>query len=379
LVQEVHVKRATITSGTMKARRFAVALGAVTLLAVSSPAAVLADGTFDGGGAVGPEDSYEQYEYGSGPVQVEYDGDTYVYGVGTDGAASYVTYDGEWGDYSTWAEQPESFKWQPAVTTYGDSQYAFAAGESGKYYQSSYDGSEWSGWEDISGEYTYEEAPYSNTYGDYLYVYGVATDGYVYANAYDGAEWGGWEPINEEYSAGWYQPYAVEWGGYNNVFWTGTDGVIYWNRYDGESWSGARDLPYGENTYEYAATPTAVGYGEEDALYAYANAADGTPTYSSFTEDDGWSGWSAYGEPLDGAAVYQPAVCEWEGSLHVVVTGDDGHAYYTAYDGEYTEWADLGDNYAYDPAVYVYDGSLQLNYTGENGYFYYKGYEDGGY
>ena len=101
-----------------------------------------------------------------------------------------------------------------------------------------------------------------------------------------------------------------------------------------------------------------------------------------FTEDDGWSGWSAYGEPLDGAAAYQPAVCEYDGALHVVVAADNGHAYYTAYDGEYTEWADLGDNYAYDPYTYEYDGDYYLTYTGENGYLYYKEYageKEGGY
>jgi hypothetical protein len=373
------VERAMTTSRAAKSRRIATAMAAVALLGVSTTAVVFADGTFDGGGAVGPDNSFEAYEYATGPAQVEYDGDSYVYGVGTDGAASYVTYDGtDWSDYYTWAEQPESYKWEPAVAAYGEYQYAFAAGESGKYYVSSFDGSEWSSWEDISGEYTYQEAPYTNTYGDYLYVYGVADDGYVYANAYDGNDWSGWEPISEDYTAGWYQPYAVEWGGYNNVFWTGADGVIYWNRYDGDVWTGAKALPYGETEYQYAATPTATGYSEEDALYAYANAADGTPTYSYFTEEDGWSGWSVYGEQLDGAATYQPAVSEYDGALHVVVTADNGHGYYTAYDGEYSEWTDLGDNYAYDPALYVYDGSAYLNYTGETGYFYYKEYDEKG-
>ncbi len=373
------MERAMTTSRTAKTRRLAAALGAVALIGVSSTAAVFADGTFDGGGAVGPDDSYEAYEYASGPAQAEYSGDTYVYGVGTDGAASYVTYDGsEWGDYYTWAEQPESYQWQPAAVTYGDNQYAVAAGESGKYYVSSYDGTEWSDWQDISGDYTYQEAPYANTYGDYLYVYGVADDGYVYATSYDGSAWSDWQPISEDYTAGWYQPYAVEWDGYNNVFWTGEDGQIYWNRYDGEAWTGAKPLAGGETAYAYAATPTAYGYSEDETLYAYANAADGTPTYNTFTQDDGWSGWTAYGGTVDWTGVYQPAVTEWDGALHVVVTADNGHAYYTTYDGDYSEWSDLGDNYAYDPALYVYDGAPRLNYTGETGYLYYKEYQEEG-
>ena len=49
--------------------------------------------------------------------------------------------------------------------------------------------------------------------------------------------------------------------------------------------------------------------------------------------------------------------------------------YYASYDGEWSEWSDLGENYAYDPHQYEYGGNLYLTYTGEDGYVYYKAYD----
>ena len=108
---------------------------------------------------------------------------------------------------------------------------------------------------------------------------------------------------------------------------------------------------------------------------------DGVPYYNTF-DGDGWSGWSTYDTAPPAPVKYQPSVSVYDGKQHAVYTGDDGHAYYTAYDGSWSEWQDLGDNYAYDPYAYEYDDSLYVTYTGTDGYVYVKPYaakDNGGY
>ena len=191
-------------------------------------------------------------------------------------------------------------------------------------------------------------------------------------------EWSDWTAINDGYEAGAYQPYGVDWGGYNNVFWTGADGKVYWNRHDGEAWTGAKALPYAEDEHAYASAAYAIGYSEDEKLYAYAITEDGAPNWNVF-DGEGWSGWQAYKAKLPAKAQYQPNAYEYDGVQHLIVTGVDGHAYYTTYDGQYGEWQDLGDNYDYDPYQYEYNDKHYLTYTGTDSYIYYKAYgADGG-
>ena len=178
--------------------------------------------------------------------------------------------------------------------------------------------------------------------------------------------------MNDEYEAGGYQPYAVGWDDHNNVFWTGADDEVYWNRHEGEAWTGAKALP---GRGEYGSAPYAVGY--EEQLYAYAVGTGGTPLYNVF-DGEGWAGWERYEAEPPAKYEYQPSAYVYDGKQHVVYTGADGHAYYASYDGQWSEWYDLGENYAYDPYQYEYGGNLYLTYTGTDGYVYVKPYAGDG-
>ena len=363
-----------------RAARGALGIVALGSLAFASTLAVLAQATpFDGGGQIGGDD----YTYDSGPYAIVYDGTLYEYATGTDGKGYYTTYDGEeWSSWQGWDDQPADYQWQPTAVDFNDSQYVFYNGQDGGIYHNAYDGEEWSGWENLAGDYSFDYAPYANTYGDAVYLYGVADDGYLYYKAWQDAEWSDWAAVSEEYTAGGYQPYGVDWDDYNNVFWTGDDGKVYWNRYDGSEWTGAKALPYEADEYQYDSAPYAIGYSEDEKLYAYAVTADGAPNWNVF-DGEGWSGWKEYEAEFPAKAKYQPNAYEYDGKQHLMVTGDDGHAYYTTYDGEYGEWQDLGDNYDYDPYQYEYNDGYYLTYTGTTGYIYYKVYGgdggDGGY
>ena len=75
--------------------------------------------------------------------------------------------------------------------------------------------------------------------------------------------------------------------------------------------------------------------------------------------------------------VNQPNAYVYDDIQHLVFTGDNGHAYYTEYDGGFSDdWTDLGKNYAYDPYQYEYDGNLYLTYTGADYGNYVKAYEE---
>ncbi|MBA3529015.1 MAG: hypothetical protein H0T91_06870 [Propionibacteriaceae bacterium] len=368
-----------LVGGYRTARKgvIALALGATVTLGGVLGAFAQDAGTFDGGGQV-KGGGYAEYEYAASPYEVTYDDTVYIYGTGKDGKGSYVTYDGsEWSDYYTWEDQPADYAWDPAAVVYNDANNVFYGSKDGGLYHNGYSGGEWSGWENLAGDYSFTYAPYTNVYDDTLYLYGVADDSYVYYKTYDGVEWSAWEPANDDYLSGVYQPYAVEWGGYENVFWTGDDGKVYWNRYDDAGWTGAKELPYADATYEYGSAPYAIGYSADEKLYAYAITTDGAPNWNVFTEGEGWSGWKAYEAEVPVKAKGQPHAYEYDGVQHLIVSGEDGHAYYTTYDGSYGEWADLGDNYAYDPYTYEYDDAYYLTYTGENGYLYYKEYKAG--
>lgn len=103
------------------------------------------------------------------------------------------------------------------------------------------------------------------------------------------------------------------------------------------------------------------------------------PHYNTFADDDGWSGWTAYATAPPAKVKYQPSAYVYDDTQHVIYTGDDGHAYYASYKGEWSDWQDLGDNYAYDPYTYEYGDNYYLTYTGTDGYIYVKPYAaDGG-
>jgi hypothetical protein len=74
----------------------------------------------------------------------------------------------------------------------------------------------------------------------------------------------------------------------------------------------------------------------------------------------------------------QPSAYVYDDAVQLVYSGTDGHAYYIEYGAEgWSDWADLGDNYAYDPYQYAWDDTLHLTYTGGNGEIYYKVYAGG--
>ena len=353
-------------SGYLKLRTLATTAGVASLLAIST-LGVLADGeTFDGGGKAGKDDGYTEYEF-SAPSYVAPVGDTlYQYATGKDGNAYYTTYDGQdWSAWTGWESQPVKYQYDPAPVAYNDNAYVSYLGEDGKYYFAA-DGE----WTDISGDYEFTAAPYLNVYGDKLYAYGTASDGYVYWKDYDGTAWGEWGKISGEYTSA-YEIYAIDWDGYNNVFWSADDGTVYWNRWDGAAWTGAKaltgDVPIADSVY-------ATGY--DGNLYAFGSTPEWKGAYNVFTPGDGWSGWAEF----DGApeVYYQPAAYTYDDYVHVVYTGKDGHGYYKTYNGtEWSDYQDLGGNYAYEPALYEYADGYYVTYTGEDGYVYYKNYVAG--
>jgi hypothetical protein len=346
-------------------KRAAAAGLTAALLGATVSGALAFDGSYGDAKKVGNE------KFASSTYNVTVDDTLYQYATGEDGTAYYTTFDGsEWSDWETWYSQPAKYKADPAPVYYNDASYVTYYGEDGKYYFAG-DGGEWT---DISGDYTFKTAPYANVYNDKLYIYGVADDGYVYWVDYNGSEWGAWGEIGGE-TTGAYEVYAVDWNDYNNVFWTSDDGHVYWNRWDGSEWTGAKALP---NSIAFDGAPYAAGYAPEKKLYAYSVTAEGQPAWTSFAEGEGWADWTAY-DGIEGKVKNQPNVYVYDDVQHIVYTGDDGHAYYTEYAGEWTgEWADLGENYAWDPYQYEYDGDLYLTYTGENGNVYTKAYAAGG-
>lgn len=344
-------------------KRLAI-VGLTAALVGTTAGGVFAAGTYGEAKKIGDG------QFAGSTYNVTVDDTLYQYATGKDGKAYYTTYDGRsWLDWTSWDAQPAKYKGDPAPAVYDGKSYVAYHGEDGKYYVSAAGGD----FTDISGDYTFKTAPYANVYKDKLYIYGVADDGYVYWIDYDGADWGTWSEIGGETTAA-YEVYAVDWGGYNNVFWTTGDGHVYWNRWDGSGWTGAKNLG---NTVVIKSAPYAVGYAPEKKLYAYAVTDDGYPAWNAFTDGEGWSGWKAYDVPYK--VKNQPNAYVYDDVQHVVYTGDDGHAYYTEYDGEtWADWTDLGANYAYDPHQYEYDGDLYLTYTGKNSNVYVKAYAAGG-
>lgn len=353
-------------SGYLRIRTVTATAAAVGLMAIGS-LGVLADGeTFDGGGKVGKDDGYAEYSFAAPSYAIPVGDTVYQYATGEDGNAYYATYDGgEWSTWQGWDAQPAPVKWDPAPVAYNDAAYVSYISEDGAYYFGS--GDEWS---DISGGYEFTAAPYLNVYGDRLYAYGTASDGYVYWKDFDGQTWGEWGKISDDYASA-YEVYAVDWDGYNNVFWTAPDGTVYWNRFDGTDWTGSKALP---GDYQIGDAVYATGY--DGNLYAFGSTNDWAGAYNVFTPGDGWSGWATF----DGApeVYYQPAAYTYQDQVHVVYSGKDGHGYYRAFQGgEWTDWQDLGENYAYEPALYEYADGYYLTYTGENGSVYYKTWEAG--
>lgn len=360
-----------VVGGYRRARRgIAVAGMAAALLGVAAGTA-LAGGTYDGGGKIGTED----YEYHYSTYAITAGDYVYQYANGKDGWAYYTYYDGDtWGPWISWPEsQPVKVKYDPAPVEYKDQNYVFYTGEGGELYHlwGEVNVEPWQ-WADLTGDYKWKYAPYANENGDYLYLYATAEDGYVYYKQYDGEEWTEWKNVSGESKAR-YEPYSVEYDGYENVFWTSDDGKVYWNRYDGEKWTGVKALP---GDYEFKYAPYAVEYAPEKSIYAYAVTKDGQPAWNVF-DGDGWTGWKPY-DGLDAKVKYQPNAYVYEDVQHLAFTGEDGHAYYTEYAGEWTdEWEDLGANYDNDPYQYSYKDKVYLTYTGEDGYAYYKEYAAG--
>ena len=107
----------------------------------------------------------------------------------------------------------------------------------------------------------------------------------------------------------------------------------------------------------------AVGY--DDSLYAMASTQDGKGAYTTFTQDEGWAAWAT----LDGTPEVkdQPAAYVYEDALHTVYSGGDDKGYYASYDADgWTEYTDLGDNYAYEPGLYGDGDAYHVTYTGED-------------
>lgn len=349
----------------------------LALVAVAPVLTVSAQGApaFAGGSKVGGD---TPYKYTAGPYTNSYQDKTYLYGTADNGSGYYATYGADgWSTWQGWGSQPAKYQYQPAALTYNGKQYVFYDGQDNHIYHNSYDGQAWQGWDDQSAQYTFPYSPYANVYGNKAYLYGVASDNTLYYKAWDGTAWSDWAAVSgPDAPAASYRPYAVDWGGQENVFYTGQDGKVYWNRYDGNAWSGVKALP---GDYQFGYAPYAVGYAPEQKLYAYAVAKDGTPYYSSFTDGQGWSGWTGYSAAPPAKVQYQPSAYVYQGAQHVVYTGTDGHAYYNAYqNGSWGGWQDLGGNYAYSPYQFEAGSGYYLTYTGQDGYVYAKPYAGGG-
>ena len=362
-----HSEIATIHR-TRSIQRTTLAVVAASGLFASSLLGAVA--SYDGGAKVGggAYDNAVEFEYGT--YAVCDDAVTYQYATGKDGNAYYNTYDdGAWAGWTGWDAQPSPVAWDAAPVTYDGATYAFYTGTDSHLYEIAGD----AGWKDISGDYTYASAPYATATDDGLYLYASGEDGYVYQRSYTTADgWDSWTAVSE--TAGKGKPYATSWGDHQNVFYTDNAGKSYWNRYsyaDG-TWSGEIEIPA---DYGFKSTPYAVGYEPEGKLYAYAVTEDGAPAYNVF-DGDGWAGWQTW--DVDWSADYQPNAYVYNGTQHVAYTSGDGHAYAITYgtDG-WSEWEDLGGNYAYDTQQYECGNTLSLTYTGKDGAIYTKTYSGG--
>jgi hypothetical protein len=369
--------KGVVVAGYRRARRGLAVAGMATVLLGLATGGALADGGYGKANKVGNGD----YEYASSTYSIAVGDYVYQYANGKDGYAYYTYYDGnQWSDWISWPDtQPWKVKYDPAPVKYQDNNYVFYTGEDGHlYHLSGVVGGDWT-WDDLSGDYTFTYAPYANQNGDYLYLYGVGKDdGYVYYRQYDGSQWTDWANVSEETTSA-YEPYSVKYGGYENVFWTSDDGKVYWNRHKGSEWTGVKALP---GDYEFKSAPYAVEYAPEKKLYAYGVTKEGYPAWNVF-DGKKWTGWKPY-DGLSAKVKNQPNDYVYDDVQHLVFTGADGHAYYTEYNGGWSDkWQDLGANYNYDPWQYSYGDGVYLTYTGKDGYAYYKPYkageEDSGY
>ena len=184
--------------------------------------------------------------------------------------------------------------------------------------------------------------------------------------------------MNEDYEAGDYQPYAIEWGGYNNVFWTGKDGKVYWNRYDGETeWTGAKDCrtPPMSTSTRTPRTRSATRTTTPSTPTPSARTAPRTGTPSTARAGAGGRRYESGGRGQG----YQPYAYEYDGVQHDRLhrRGRPRLLHHLRRLLTWSDWHDLGDNYAYDAYSYEYDDAYYLTYTGENGYLYYKEYKAG--
>lgn len=348
-----------------------MAFSAGTVLAAASlkPFGVLAGGggEYEQGKAV-PGDY--TFEYGT---YVACDGDTaYQYATGTDGYAYATSYaNGEWSEWTMAGETEVAGDAAPVA--YDGKSQAYYTGKDGSLYELTWDSYGDAQWNDVAGGYTFAASPYASTTDETVNLYGTASDGYVYHKGYSDGAWGEWQPLNDaEYPAKTdAKPYGVAWGDHENVFWVGADEKVYWNRYShaDQTWVGAKEIPA---DYGFSATPYAVGYGPEETLYCFCADAQGTPTWNTFADGDGWSGWQTY--EASWSAKGQPNAYVHEETLHVAYTAEDNHGYYQQYsaDGWADDWADLGENYGYGTCQYEYEGDLYLTYTGEDGGIYYR-------
>ena len=343
----------SLVDGYRSVRRGAIALAlgaAVTLGGVLG--ALAADGTFEEGGQV-KSDGYEEYEYAAAPYEVEYDGNAYTYGTGKDGKGSYVTYDGCRVERLLHLGRPagqvpvaadgSDLRWVAVRRLQRRRQQVLPellrrrrVGRLGRHLR----------------RVQVRVRPVRQRLRRQLYVYGTATDGYVYYKQYDGSEWTSWEHGQRRIRRPKATSLRGEWDGYKNVFWTARTARSTGTATTATEWTGAKALP-GDCEFRYA--PYAVEYDGESLRL---RPEQGRQAGLEQLRRRGLDGWPSPTKVPTAKVKYQPNAYVYEDEQHVVYTGDDGHAYYAAYDGQWSDWQDLGDNYAYDPYPYEYGDEL---------------------
>ncbi len=222
-----------------------------------------------------------------------------------------------------------SSSFSPTAVVFNGNQYVFTVGTDHHVYYNVFNGSGWSGSNAVPGNgFTNSQVAPVVYFGTYLYVFLTGTDGHVYYNNFDGSNWkSSYTPVPGNGVTANYLPVGV--AEYNNllyVFLTGTDGHVYYQFYNGfyGTWSGAggyAGVP--NNGYTTVNTTPVVQNGH---LVLFLVGSNGHP-YATVLTNSSWSGYYP-ALPDNGITAGPVSATVFGNYIYLFLVGTNGHIYY---------------------------------------------------
>ena len=153
----------------------------------------------------------------------------------------------------------------------------------------------------------------------------------------------------------------------------GSDNVLYYSTYAG-AWSGWRLVGSGT-----AGVPVLCSGGSIDNLYLVARGSDNISILVKRYSNGVWSGWTS---PPGGATSAQPACALMNGTLHLLVRGEDGALHYNSLDqtsGIWNGWQPLNGTLISPPVLAASPSLNRLDVVveGASGSIWHKAFLNG--